>query len=156
MKTTREDEEWVLWHINYESAFLNANLDDKEVYIEWPEGMVELGFMTQEEFDNTCARLGTSMYGNVDAAMRWFYELTDHMTDKMDMTRSLTDPCVIFKKLDNEMFKVATGLNVDDTMLLARKKDAQAFSDAISQRFNITVQHEMKKHLGVDLSLIHI
>ena len=34
LKTTREDEEWVLWHIDYESAFLNANLDDKEVYIE--------------------------------------------------------------------------------------------------------------------------
>ena len=112
--------------------------------------MVALGFMTQEEFDSTCARLGTSMYGNVDAAMRWFYKLTDHMTDKMDMKRSLTDPCVIFKKLEDTLFKVATGLNVDDTMLLARKKDAQEFVDEISKRFNVTVQHEMKKHLGVD------
>ena len=49
------------------------------------------------------------------------------------MTRSLTDPCVIFKKSEGEMFKVATGLNVDDTMLLARKKDAQAFVDEVSQ-----------------------
>ena len=79
------------------------------------------------------------------------YELTEYMIDKMNMIRSLTDPCVIFKKLDDiELFKVVTRLNVNDTMLLGRRKDAQEFVDKISKRFNVTVQHEMRKHLGVD------
>ena len=96
LKKHRPNERWCLWHIDYESAFLNAGLK-REVFVGWPEGLVELDFMTQEEYDKTCARLGTSMYGNVDAALLWFGELTDHMTDedKMNMTRSLTDPCVI-------------------------------------------------------------
>eukprot|EP00543_Licmophora_paradoxa_P018082 CAMPEP_0202474668 /NCGR_PEP_ID=MMETSP1360-20130828/92506_1 /ASSEMBLY_ACC=CAM_ASM_000848 /TAXON_ID=515479 /ORGANISM="Licmophora paradoxa, Strain CCMP2313" /LENGTH=50 /DNA_ID=CAMNT_0049101807 /DNA_START=159 /DNA_END=311 /DNA_ORIENTATION=- len=50
--------------------------------------MMELGFMTQEEVDTTCAKLGTSMYRNVDVALLWFETLTDHMEDlnKMNMT----------------------------------------------------------------------
>ena len=150
LKKYKPEEKWCLWHIDYESAFLNADLL-REVFVDWPEGLVELGLMTQEEFNETCARLGTSMYGNVDAALLWFNMLTGHMTDedKMNMKRSLTDPCVIYEQ-ENERLKLMTGVNVDDTLALGREEDLQSFVDEISKRFNVTVQKEVKKHLGVD------
>mmetsp|Transcript_1149 Transcript_1149/g.1561 ORF Transcript_1149/g.1561 Transcript_1149/m.1561 type:complete len:287 (+) Transcript_1149:2-862(+) len=67
----------------------------------------------------------------------------------MNMKRSLTDPCVIYKH-ENERLKLMTGVNVDDTLAIGREEDLQAFVDKISKRFNVTVQKTMKKHLGVD------
>jgi hypothetical protein len=43
-----KSENWVLESFNVEAAFLNSNLEAK-VYIEWPEGMLELGLITQED-----------------------------------------------------------------------------------------------------------
>ena len=48
--TNYPEEDWVLVLIDYESAFLNADVE-KDIYIEYPKGMVELGYMTQEEVD---------------------------------------------------------------------------------------------------------
>ena len=41
---------WINELIDIETAFLNADLDsDTPIYAEWPEGMVELGFITEQE-----------------------------------------------------------------------------------------------------------
>ena len=55
--------------IDIEAAFLNADLDTP-CYAEWPEGMVELGYMTKEEAKKYCIKLTSAMYGNVDAPLR--------------------------------------------------------------------------------------
>jgi Reverse transcriptase (RNA-dependent DNA polymerase) len=47
-----------------EVAFLNTLLKNP-VYIEWPKGLKELGFSSQEENNNTCAELTRAMYGNI-------------------------------------------------------------------------------------------
>ncbi|KAI2491012.1 hypothetical protein MHU86_23547 [Fragilaria crotonensis] len=44
----RQGEGWIMEMIDIEAAFLNAELEaDREVFAEWPEGMVELGFITK-------------------------------------------------------------------------------------------------------------
>ena len=53
-----------------EAAFLNAELEIP-MYLEWPEEMVELGFITKEQHQKQCIKFIRSMYGNVDAALRW-------------------------------------------------------------------------------------
>ena len=63
-------EDWILEMFDVEAAFLNAELD-KPMYVEWPEGIVELGFLTQEELDKYCIQLDRAMYGNVDAPLQW-------------------------------------------------------------------------------------
>jgi len=94
-----------------------------DLLVVWPTRMMELGFMTQEEVDTTCAKLGTSMYRNVDVALLWFETLTDHMEDlnKMNMTWSMTDPCVLFKR-ENGNLKVATGINLMTILPSEEKK----------------------------------
>jgi hypothetical protein len=46
----RQDGRWTIEMIDIEAAFLNAELeDDRPVFAEWPEGIVELGYITEEE-----------------------------------------------------------------------------------------------------------
>jgi hypothetical protein len=45
-------DEWVLETFDVEVAFLNALLKNP-VYIEWPKGLKELGFLSQEENNKT-------------------------------------------------------------------------------------------------------
>jgi Reverse transcriptase (RNA-dependent DNA polymerase) len=56
---------WDLEIFDVESAFLNADLD-KQVFIEWQQGMFELGFITEEAKVNKCIELTKAMYGNID------------------------------------------------------------------------------------------
>ena len=60
---------WVCEAFDVEAAFLEPFLDI-EMYIHWPPGIVELGFITEEQKRTTCVQLRRSMYGNVDAALR--------------------------------------------------------------------------------------
>ena len=64
-------------------------------FIDWPEGMQDLGFALQDNIDNFCIQLLKSMYGNVDVAIRFFKTYKKHLVEKMFMTQSLADPCVI-------------------------------------------------------------
>jgi Reverse transcriptase (RNA-dependent DNA polymerase) len=40
---------WDLEMLDVEAAFLDTDLLDKQVFIEWPQGMLELGFITEED-----------------------------------------------------------------------------------------------------------
>ncbi len=51
-----KDDQWVCEIIDIEAAFLEGNIV-VPMYIEWPEGMVEMGFISLEEFQETCAEL---------------------------------------------------------------------------------------------------
>ena len=46
------NKDWICHSIDVEAAFLNPKLD-RHIYIECPDGMVELGFITEEENKNT-------------------------------------------------------------------------------------------------------
>jgi hypothetical protein len=45
---TDKKNKWDLEMFDVEAAFLNADLD-KQVFIEWPQGMQELGFISEED-----------------------------------------------------------------------------------------------------------
>ena len=67
----------------------------------------------------------------------------------MKMQRCLANPCITFKKWNNNT-ELITGMNVDDTIVVATEERALWYTNQVSKRFNITIQKEMKKHLGVD------
>ena len=52
------------------AASLNAELETP-MYLEWPESMRELEFITEEEERKKFIKLVRSMYDNVDALLRW-------------------------------------------------------------------------------------
>jgi hypothetical protein len=53
-----------------EAAFLNGYLE-KQVFIEWPQGMLDLGFISEEDNINKCIELTKAMNGKLDSPLRW-------------------------------------------------------------------------------------
>jgi Reverse transcriptase (RNA-dependent DNA polymerase) len=88
-------DEWVIVSFDVEVAFLNALLKNP-VYIEWPKGRKELGLLSQEETNNTCAELTRAMYGNIDSPLQWMKTFTN-VQKGMNLQQSATDPCIFYK-----------------------------------------------------------
>ena len=138
---------WVLEMFDIEAAFLNADLEG-HMYVEWPEGMVELGFLSGEDLRDYCIRLDRAMYGNVAAPLRFFKTLTKHLMTEMDMLQSAADPCIFYKQ-KNGSLTLLLAIFVDDTIITGKREDVDWFYNEIEKRFNIERLGQLKRHLGI-------
>ena len=138
---------WECEVFDVEAAFLEPYLDN-EMYINWPEGIVELGFLTPEERDSTCVRLERSMYGNVDAALRWLREFKEFLVKECNFTACVANPCILYYQ-ENGKLLIVMSIHVDDSMVAGRKEDLKKFYKKIRTRFNITELGTLSKYLGV-------
>ena len=119
-----------------EVAFLETYFDNKR-YIQWPEGNVELGFLTPEERDSTCVRLERSMYGNVDAALHWLREFKKFLVNDCGFVECVVDPFILFFE-ENKKLLIVISIHVDDSMVAGRKDD---LTDSGAFKANKFVQH---------------
>ena len=142
---------WRTMSCDIEAAFLEADMNT-EMYIEPHPAMVVCGFMTEEQRQSTAIRLMKSMYGNVDAAIKFFKTLTSHVTDKngMDMKQSQADPCVFYKFDNKNNLIIMVSVTVDDCAITGTTENIKWFMDGLETRFKITRDGELKKHLGVE------
>jgi hypothetical protein len=97
---------WKLEMFDVEAAFLNAELD-KPVFIEWPQGMEELGFINQEDKTKSCIQLTKAMYGNIDSPLRWMKTFTKFLTTELQLKQSKTDPCILYKYKGNDLVSIS-------------------------------------------------
>ena len=132
--------------IDIEAAFLEADLDE-DVFIEWPEGLVEFGYMTKEEQDGMCIQLGKAMYGCVQSPLAFFNELSKQLR-KMGLKQCKADPCIWYR-MDGDRLVLIVAVYVDDCILAGKKKDIEIFKVNIQGRFKISDLGEIKKHLGI-------
>ena len=91
---------WRCEMFDVEAAFLNAELETA-MYLKWPEAMLELGFITKEQQEKQCIKLIRSMYGNVDAALRWqkcFVQTCIDPDGELKCEQSKVDPCILIKR----------------------------------------------------------
>ena len=147
----KSKEGWGCEMFDVEAAFLNAELENV-MYLAWPEYMVELGFITQQQKEKECIKLVRSMYGNVDAALRWqkcFVETCIDPKGKINCEQSKTDPCLLLKKDDKGKVMLLIVCYVDDVLLSGTKETIQWFKNEFKQKYNITELGRMKKHLGM-------
>jgi len=107
-----------------EAAFLEADMDEN-IYIEWPEGVKEFGYATEQESQTSCILLDKAMYGTVQAALQWFKKLVQCLLN-MGMTQSKVDPCVFYLKRDNKLI-LLVGTHVDDCAISEKPSDILAF-----------------------------
>jgi len=114
--------------------------------------MVACGFMTEPQRKKMAIKLLKSMYGNVDAAIKFFKTLTKHITDSehLQMTQSKTDPCVFYKLDKDGNLVLFVSVTVDDCAITGRNENIEWFMNGIEQRFNITRGDKLSKHLGVE------
>jgi len=91
---------WRAKGIDIEAAFLEGDLN-KKYYLDPPNILVELGFMTNEKREEYCIELQKGMYGQVDAALRFFITFTGHLESAdCNMKQSKANPCIFYKKND--------------------------------------------------------
>ena len=71
--------QWVCHSADIEAAFLNPTTS-KPMFIEWPQGCVELGLITEKEKKEMVIRTDKGMYGSVDAAINWMRDFSNALT----------------------------------------------------------------------------
>ena len=106
--------DWVCETFDVEAAFLEPCLD-VEMYIKCPEGTEELGFIPEEQKNNTYVKLRRSIYGNVDAALRWQRDFTEFLVSECGFSVCKSEPCILFLREDKQL-KVVMSTHVDDSV----------------------------------------
>ena len=141
---------WITRSCDVEAAFLESDMDT-DMYIEPHPAMVACGFMTENQRKQTAIKLLKSMYGNVDAAIKFFKTLTKHITQDEDLKlkQSKTDPCVFYKLSSNNSLMLIVSVTVDDCAITGTDDDINWFMDGLEKRFKITRDGVISKHLGV-------
>jgi hypothetical protein len=118
--------------IDIGAAFLEGKMDTA-TYIEWPTGMLELRFITQQEYEECSILLLKLMYGNVDAALKFFCTYKAHLLKVMGYKQSLADPCVFYKKNDKGQTVLFALIHVDDLLLVGTKEELKNFKAGIKK-----------------------
>ena len=140
---------WRTHSCDIEAAFLEPNMDN-EMFIEPHPAMVECGFLTEAQRKVLGILLKKSMYGNVDAAIKFFKLLSKWMVESMGMKQSQADPCVFYKLDEKDELMLMVSVTVDDCAVTGLESDIDWFMTELQKRFKITNGGLLKKHLGVD------
>ncbi len=114
--------------------------------------LVRLGFMTAEEFKTHCIELQNGMYGQVDAALRFFVRFVGYLVGENYnwIVQSKADPCVFYKKDVNGFPVMASAVRVDNCLLGGHPKELDIFMEDIEKQFNIVKEMEVRKHLEIN------
>ena len=81
-----------------EVAFIHPNME-VEMYIGWPEDIVDLVIISEDFLKEYCILLGKLMYGNFDADLFWIRLLANYLVNKCKLKRSKADSCICFRKM---------------------------------------------------------
>ena len=141
---------WGCELVDIEAAFLEGRLKTK-AYLDLPPGLVELGFMTQEEFDSSCIELQGGMYGNVDAALLYFIRFKEFATDKegLALEQSKSDPCLFYKKNDEGKTIGVIVVYVDDCVIAGEQHFIDSMKSKLKTEFGVVEDGQLRKLLGV-------
>ena len=140
--------------MDVEAAFLEGKMN-QPMYLKIPDILVMLGFVTKEQQEKFCISLMRSMYGNVDAALRFFIIFVQCLQNEdIGMTQSQADLCVMYMKDDKGMPQVVAAVTVDDCLLGGKPEDVTCLMEKVKKYFKISIDNNMERHLGVDYKFL--
>jgi hypothetical protein len=122
---------------------------EKTMYIEWLDGMVHLRFISKKAEVEYCIEKLKSMYGNSVATLIYFRLFKNHLIEVMDITQSLTAPCMFYKADKDGKVALIAVCHIDDNAIAGTIEWIQWFKTRIRKRFAITKLGRLKKHLGI-------
>ena len=77
------------------AVLMHPNME-VDMYIEFPEGIVDLGIITKEFLEEYCIFIEKFMYGNVDAALLWIRLLAKYLVKECNLKKRKADSCIFF------------------------------------------------------------
>ena len=119
------------------------------MYIEWPEGILDLGIISKEFLREYCILLGKLMYGNVDSAILWLILLAKYLVNECNLRMSKAESCILFRKYEKNNLKLVMSVHVDDVSMAVNPEVLNIIKEKINEKFNISESGKLKKFLGV-------
>ncbi|OAE22853.1 hypothetical protein AXG93_4703s1030 [Marchantia polymorpha subsp. ruderalis] len=131
------------------TAFLYGNLEE-EIYMKQT-----VGFEVKVKESLVC-RLLKSLYGLKQAPRQWNM-LFDEFMKAQGFLRSVYDPCVYMKKVNDETFNlIILVLYVDDMLILAKNQsDVDECKSKLKSAFKMKDMGESKRILGMEIHRDH-
>jgi hypothetical protein len=118
----REDDGWEIEALDIEAAFLESDMDPNlEVFIEWPDSIIELGYVTEEIKRECCIKLRAPMYGKVDMSLMFKRTLTKQLK-AIGCIESKVEPCVHCMRENGKV--VLVGATTVGDILVAGRPEA--------------------------------
>ena len=87
------------------------------MYIEWPEGILDLGIISKEFLREYCILLGKLMYGNVDSAILWLILLAKYLVNECNLRMSKAESCIFFRKDEKRNLELVMSFHVGDIFM---------------------------------------
>ena len=101
-------------------------------------------------FNTHCIELQKSIYGNKDAAILFFRELTAYLRDPIGLEPCDADPCIFYRKDGAGNLVLLLLTYVDDTIILGEPMEVQRAIDLLDARFGWTDQGAFTRHLNLE------
>ena len=132
--------------MDVKAAYLNAPLDC-EIYIDPPKGF-------EDKTKNSVWKLKKSLYGLKQSGRTWNNMLHTYLIDK-NFTRSPVDPCMYFKKVNNETSTILL-LWVDDILIASKtEEELKIIKTSLNSRFKMTDLGRLSWFLGIKFKCKH-
>ena len=131
-----------------EEAFLHPNMK-LEIYIEWPEGIVDLGIKTKEFLEEYCIFLVKSMYGNFDAEILWIRILAKYLVNKFNLKSIKSDSYIFVMKYEKGKLELVMSVHVEALFMDGKPETLKTIREKIKENFNISEYGKFKNFLGV-------
>ena len=132
-----------------EAVFLEGKSKTK-IYIDLQKLLVELGFMSQEKYDNVYAELTGGVFGYINADLLWSVSLSRYAmsSKRLDLKQPKADPCVLFRKSEKSEHKVIVLCYVDNCCIIKIIEHVENMKNKFRIEIGIGKDGQIRKLLG--------
>ena len=127
-----------LYHVDVTSAFLYGKLEET-MFMKIPEGVDADG-------QGDCVLLHKALPGCKQSGRAWNHEISDFFQSE-DFKAAPHDPCLYMRIRQGRT--VLVGVEVDDMAMSGTSEDLDELVTALSARFEITIERELKWFLNI-------
>ena len=132
-----KDYGWIADVCDVEMEFLHPNME-VNMYIEWPEGIVDLGITSEEFLKEYCILQGKLMCGNVYAALLWLRLIEKYLVNECNLKWSRADSCIFFRKDEKGELEIVMSVHTDDIFMAGKPETLKIIKEKIKNKFNIS------------------
>ena len=140
-------ESWICEAFDVEAAFLEPFLDI-QMYIKWPDGMVELVFLRRIStslhalsYDDPCTGMSMWLYNRNE-------NLRNFLVTDCGFTACCSDPCILFLREDGQL-KIVMSIHVDDSLCSGSRENLDELYENVRKRYKFSTLGQIIKYLGV-------
>ena len=119
------------------------------MYIEWPEGIVDLVIISKEFLEEYLIFIRKAIYGNFDADLLCLRLLDKYLVNECNLKMIKADSCIFFGKDEKGKLETAMSVYVDNLFMSSNPGTSKNIKEKIKEKFNISESVKVKIVLGV-------